>query len=132
MQKLVIRLAINALALYLAVGTGWLPNVQADETSAVAWLVLALIFGVVNALIRPLLKFMTCPLILATLGLFTLVINTGMLVLTGWIGQQFGFGITFAQPFWWQGFWGAFLAGLVVSVVSTVLTMLLREELGGR
>lgn len=130
MQKLVLRWAINALALYLAVGTNWIPGVQAQDTSAVAWLGLALVFGLVNALIRPLLKLLTCPLILVTLGLFTLLINTGMLVLTGWIGQYFGIGITFAEPFWWQGFWGAFLAGLVVSLVSTALTRLLRDELG--
>jgi putative membrane protein len=129
MQKLVIRWAINALALYLAIGTNWIPGVQAQDTGAAAWLGLALVFGLVNALIRPLLKFLTCPLILVTLGLFTLIINTGLLVLTGWIGQQFGIGITFAEPFFWTGFWGAFLAGLVVSVVSAVMTMLLREEL---
>ena len=92
MQTLVIRWAINALALYLALGTNWIPYVQAENTGAVGWLVLALIFGLVNALMRPLLKLLTCPLIIVTLGLFTLVINTGMLVLTGWIGQQFGFG----------------------------------------
>ncbi|MFP3853669.1 MAG: phage holin family protein [Anaerolineales bacterium] len=129
MQNLVIRWAINALALYLAVGTGWIPGVQAEETSAVAMLALALIFGLANALIRPILKLLTCPLILVTLGLFTLVINTGMLVLTGWIGRQFGVGITFAEPFFWNGFWAAFLAGLLITVVSAVLTMLLREEL---
>lgn len=128
MQKLLVRWAINALAMYLAVGTGWIAGVQAQDTTTVAILVLALIFGLVNALIRPILKVLTCPLILLTLGLFTLVINTGMLVLTGWIGRQFGFGITFAEPFFWDGFLAAFLAGLLITVVSGVLTMILREE----
>lgn len=129
MQKLILRWAINALALYLAVGTGWLAGVQAQDTSVPAMLGLALVFGLVNALIRPVLKLLTCPLILLTLGLFTLVINTGMLVLTGWIGRQFGIGITFAEPFFWQGFWAAFLAGLIISVVSAVLTLALRDEI---
>lgn len=129
MQKLILRWAINALALYLAVGTGWLAGIQAQDTSVPAILGLALVFGLVNALIRPVLKLLTCPLILLTLGLFTLVINTGMLVLTGWIGRQFGIGITFAEPFFWQGFWAAFLAGLIITVVSAVLTLALRDEI---
>lgn len=131
MQKLILRWAVNALALYLAVGTGWLAGVQAQDTSVTAFLVLALIFGLVNALIRPILKLLTCPLILLTLGLFTLVINTGMLVLTGWIGRQFGFGITFSEPFFWDGLLAAFLAAVVISVVSAVLTLALRDELEG-
>lgn len=129
MQKLILRWAVNALALYLAVGTGWIAGVQAQDATVTAFLVLAAIFGLVNALIRPILKLLTCPFILLTLGLFTLVINTGMLVLTGWIGRQFGFGITFAEPFFWQGFLAAFLAGVVISVVSAVLNMILRDEM---
>ena len=73
MTKFILRLVINAVALYLAV---WiLPGL--DLTGGVVSLLwIALIFGIVNALLGPLLKFLSCGLILLTLGLFTLVINT--------------------------------------------------------
>lgn len=124
MERLAIRWAINALALYLAVGTGWLSGIRAENTTWWAFVLLALIFGLINALVRPILKLLTCPLILLTLGLFTLVINALMLWLTGIIGQQVGLGITFAEPQW---LW-ILLGSLVVSIVSAVLTTVLRED----
>jgi len=124
MERLALRWAINALALYLAVGTGWLAGIQAENTTWWAFLLLALIFGLINALVRPILKLLTCPLILLTLGLFTLVINAFMLWLTGVIGQQVGLGIGFADPQW---LW-ILLGSLVVSIVSAVLTTVLRED----
>ncbi|MGA9532158.1 MAG: phage holin family protein [Anaerolineales bacterium] len=123
MQRLILRWAINALALYLVIGTSWFSGIHAQDTSAVAVIVLALIFGLVNALIRPLLKLLTCPLILLTLGLFTIVINAAMLWLVGLIGGAFGMGISF-EPWWW-----VLVASVVISVVSTLLTMLLRDEM---
>ena len=60
-----------------------------------------------------------------TLGLFTLVINTLLFALTGWLGSQFGIGFTIAEPW----FWNALLGSLVVSVVSIVLTLVLKDEL---
>ncbi len=123
MQRVILRWAINAVALYVAVGTGWIPGIRAENTSWWAILVLALVFGLVNSLIRPLLSFVTCPLILLTLGLFTLVINAGMFWLTGWIGQYFNIGFTV------QGFWPALWGGLVVGVVSALLSLILRDEM---
>ncbi|HSQ18294.1 MAG TPA: phage holin family protein, partial [Anaerolineales bacterium] len=75
MTRFILRWAINAAALYAAIAI--LPGI--DLPAGASWLSLiwlALIFGLVNALFRPLLKFLTCPLILLTLGLFVLVINT--------------------------------------------------------
>jgi putative membrane protein len=92
----------------------------------VSIVLLALIFGLVNALLRPLLRLLTCPFILLTLGLFTLVINTFLFWFTGWIGAQFGIGFRV------DGFWPAFLGGLVVSVVSILLSLLVRDELKHR
>jgi putative membrane protein len=89
----------------------------------VIWL--ALILGLVNAFLRPLLKLLTCPLILITLGLFTLLINTFLFWLTGQIGQVVGIHLII------NGFWPAFLGGLVVTVVSVVMTLILRDELKG-
>ncbi len=83
----------------------------------------ALIFGLANALIRPVVKFLTCPLIILTLGLFTLVINALMLLLASWIGDQLDVGFQVA------GFWpDAVLGALVISVVSFVLSLVFRED----
>lgn len=123
MQRLILRWAINAVALYIAVGTGWIAGIQAQETRWWAILGLALLFTAINALLRPLLKFLTCPLIVLTLGLFTLAINTALFWLTGLIGQYLNIGFTV------DGLWPAFWGGLVVGLVSAVLTLLLRDEL---
>ncbi len=122
MTKFLLRLLINAIALYLAVQV--VPGISL--TSGIASLIgLSLIFGLVNALVRPLLKFLTCALIALTLGLFTLVINTFLFWLTSVIGQSFGIGLVISDPVWWN----AFLGGLIVSVVSIVMTMILKDEL---
>lgn len=125
MDRILIRLVINAAALYLAIGTGWISGIHAENTSGGAILALAVVFTVVNAMLRPLLKLLTCPLIVLTLGLFTLLINTFLFWLTGQIGTLFAenFGYTF------DNFWAAFLGALVVSVVNGVLTLTFREEL---
>jgi putative membrane protein len=116
MTKFILRWAINAIALYLAVLI--LPGIDLrSDLVSILWL--ALIFGLINALFRPLIQLLTCPLIILTLGLFTLVINTFLFWLTSVIGQSFG---------WWN----AFLGGLVVSLVSVLLTMILKDELKGR
>lgn len=125
MTKFILRWAINAIGLYLAVMI--LPGI--DLTSnLVSILWLALIFGLVNALFRPLLQFLTCPLIILTLGLFTLVINSFLFWLTSVIGQSFELGLIINDPVWWN----AFLGGLIVSIVSVVMTMILKDELKGR
>jgi putative membrane protein len=126
MTKFILRLVINAIALYLAVLI--LPGIELTS-GPVSILWLALIFGLVNALFGPLLKFLTCGLIALTLGLFTLVINAFLFWLTSVIGQTFGIVMIISDPVWWN----AFLGGLVVSVVSVIMTMILRDELkGGR
>jgi putative membrane protein len=122
MTKFILRLLINAIALYLAVLIVPDIDLRSDPLSLV-WL--ALIFGLVNALVRPLLKFLTCALIALTLGLFTLVINTFLFWLTSIIGQSFGIGLIISDPVWWN----AFLGGLVVSIVSVIMTMILKDEL---
>ena len=125
MTKFVLRWVINAVALYLAVLI--LPGIDLrSDLVSILWL--ALIFGLVNALFRPLIQILTCPLIILTLGLFTLVINTFLFWLTSIIGQSFGFGLTISDPVWWN----AFLGGLVVSIVSVVMTLILKDELRGK
>ena len=118
-QKLLVRWLINAVALYVAAEL--VPGIQTDGGWQVL-LLMALIFGLVNALVRPILKFLTCPLIMLTLGVFTLVINALMLQLAAWLGRQFELG------FYVRNFWSAFLGALVISVVSFVLTMLIGDD----
>ena len=121
MNKFLIRLLINAVALYAAVT--FVPGIQPlPGTGWVSYLGLALIFGLLNALVRPLLKFLTCPLIILTLGLFTLVINTVLFWLTGLIGLNFGIGFTV------DGFWPAFWGGLIVSIISVILTAFFKDD----
>lgn len=118
-MRFLIRWAINTLALFAAV---WIvPGIRLNSGwFSLIWL--GLIFGLVNATIRPVLKLLTCPLILLTLGLFTLVINALMLSLTAWIGNLFGVELVI------DGFWAAFWGALVVSVVSVFLSLFVREE----
>src|SRR5512145_1318280 len=122
MTKFILRWIINAIALYLAILL--LPGIDL-ETGLISIVWLALIFGLINALFRPLLKFLTCPLIILTLGLFTLVINTFLFWLTSVIGQSFGHALIINDPVWWN----AFLGGLIVTMVSVAMTMILKDEL---
>ncbi len=121
MNRFFIRWAINAAALYAALQL--VPGIQTQNTDWGAILGLALIFGLVNALISPILKLLTCPLIILTLGLFTLLINTFIFYLVGQIGSWFGIGFEVA------GFGAAFLGGLVTSIVSIFLTLLFKDEM---
>lgn len=123
MRKLILRWAINAVALYAAIGTGWIDGIERQTTEWWGILVLALVFVVVNGLIKPIIKLLSLPLVLLTLGLFTLIINTGVFWLTGLIGQFFEVGFTV------NGFMPAFLGGLLVSLVNWLLISILREEL---
>ena len=113
-----VRWLVNAAALWVAtrivpgvtyVG-GWLP-----------FLGVALIFGVVNAFIRPVAKVLTFPIIILTLGIFALVVNGLMLWLTSALSDALDLG------FHVRGFWAAFFGALVVSIVSTLLSMLITE-----
>ena len=120
-MKLLITWFINAVALALA---AWLiPGIHIEDQQAwIAVALMAVIFGLVNALIRPLVKFLTCLINIITLGLFTLVINTLMLWLSGWIAEQLNVG------FQVDGFIPAFLGALLISVVSFVLNLFFRDE----
>jgi len=119
MTTLILRWAINAVALYAAIAI--VPGLQTANPNWQAYIWLALIFGLINALVRPILKLLTCPLLLLTLGLFTLIINTGMLYLTSRVGQIFGIGLSI------ESFGAAFLGALIISLISLVLTMFVRE-----
>lgn len=116
--RIIIRWLINAAALFVAVRL--LPGIEASNGGILA---VALILGFVNAIIRPILVFLTCPLIILTLGLFTLVINALMLQLAGSIGRILGFDFQITG-----GFGTVFLAALIVSIVSFLLSLVVVSE----
>lgn len=118
-MRLLLRILINAAALWAA--TEIVPGVRHDGPWE-SLLIVALVFGVLNVLVRPILKLLTCPLILLTLGLFTFVINALMLWLTGAVSESLGLG------FHVDGFVPAFLGALVVTVVNLLLSVILPER----
>ncbi|MEW6338937.1 MAG: phage holin family protein [Acidobacteriota bacterium] len=120
MKGLVLRWLIAAAALFVAAKL--VPGITVEGNSWAAFAVMALVLGLVNAVVRPLLKLLTCPLILLTLGLFLLVINALMLLLASWLAQAVGFG------FHVSGFWPAFWGALIVSVVTMVLSVFVKDE----
>ena len=112
---LLIRLIINAAALAAA---DWaLEGIHSAGLKST--LVMALIFGLVNAFIRPVIRILSFPLLILTLGLFTIVINALMLLLSEWIAGVFGVGFSV------EGFGAALLGALIISVVSILLSILL-------
>jgi putative membrane protein len=114
----IIRLLVNAAALWVA--TRLVPGVTYFG-GPLPLLGVALVFGVVNAVIRPVAKILTFPLILITLGVFAFVINGLMLWLTSAVSGALGLG------FHVSGFWAAFVGALVVSLVSRVLSLVAHD-----
>jgi len=121
-MKLIIRWLIVALAVAAA---AWLvPGIQVTGTNGVITvIVMALVLGLVNAIIRPLLVLLSCGCIVATFGLFMLVINAVTFWLASWITSQ-GFNLGFSV----DNLWAAFLGSLVFSVVSFVLSLILVDD----
>jgi putative membrane protein len=120
-MKLLARWVIVSLALFAA---AWLiPGIRVEGTSGIVYAVMAIILGLANAIVRPLLKLLTCPLIILTLGLFTLVVNGVTLWLSSWIAVNW-----LGVGFYVDGFWTAFLGALVVSIVTVVLSALVKED----
>ena len=109
-----LQLLINAVALWVAIQV-----VDGIDHRGSWWslLLVALVFGVLNASVRPLLKLLSLPILILTLGLFIFVINALMLRLTGWVSGLLGLG------FYVEGFWAALFGGLIVSVVSLLLSI---------
>ena len=118
-MKFFVRLLINAIALWLA--TRLIDGISFDG-EMIFLLLVALIFGVVNAIVKPVLIFLTFPFLIVTLGLFLLVLNGAMVWLTGAISDAADLG------FHVSGFRAAFLGGLVVSVVSFVLSLMVGKD----
>ncbi|MBK8459852.1 MAG: phage holin family protein [Micropruina sp.] len=109
----------------IAISTWLIPGIALTDAEpqnkVLAILAVAVIFGLVNAIVKPLFQFAAAPLILLTLGLFLMVINGLLLLLTSWVAEQLGLG--WHVDGWWSAFWGA----LVVSIVSFLLNAFVRK-----
>ncbi|HEX7238638.1 MAG TPA: phage holin family protein [Longimicrobiaceae bacterium] len=118
-MKLLLRWLASAAAVWVA--TRFVPGIHVGG-GVETFLVVALILGLANALVRPLLKMLACGVIALTLGLFLLVINAAMLLLTELLAQSLGY------DFRVDGFVPALVGSVVISVVSYLLSMLLTDD----
>lgn len=122
-MRFLIWVVVNAGA--LAVAAWLLEGIRiggkTTEEQAVTLIVVALIFGVVNAVVEPVVKLLSLPFIILTLGLFLIVINALMLLLTSWISEQIG------QRFVVDGFWTAVLGGIIITIATWILEAVLPD-----
>ena len=124
-MRLLLRILMNAAALWVA--TLVLGNSFGIEGSWLAWVGVAILFGLVNGLIRPIVQFFSIPITCLTLGLFTLVINALMLLLTSWLAGLFGINMQIGEGLI-NSLWTALLASIVISIVSAVLSWFLPDD----
>ncbi|MEV6428597.1 phage holin family protein [Nocardia sp. NPDC051463] len=124
-MQLLIRLIINGVAIWLA--AAWVDKIEilspdnSTTQKVVTVLVIAAIFTVINALVKPIVKLLSLPLVILTLGLFLLVINALMLWLTAKITETTEYGLRV------DGFWAAVWGGIIISVVNWVLGILVPD-----
>lgn len=120
-----IRLVITAIALWIT--TLIVPGVAVTgrngANTALTLLAVALIFGLVNAVLKPVIKVFGCVFYLLTLGLFALVVNALLFLLTDWIARQL------QLPFHVNGFWAAFWGAIVMAVVSWLISVAVPDRL---
>ncbi len=124
MMNFVVKTIANAAALAVAVWLFQDITLTGDSTGdkVLTLIVVALLFGLVNFLVKPVVKLLTLPLFILTLGLITLVVNALMLLLTSWLADTFDLGFRV------EGFWTALLGALVISVVSWATNVILPDK----
>jgi putative membrane protein len=117
-MRFLIKIAVNAVALWVAAwiveGISFGGGKFGSKFATVV--LVALIFGLVNTFIKPVVKFFSLPFILLTLGLFTFIVNAFMLQLTEWLAKPLGLSFTI-DHFWWDAIWGA----VIITIVSMIL-----------
>jgi putative membrane protein len=127
-MKVLARVLITAVALFVAAEV--VPGIQllssSTLTKVTTLVVVALIFGVVNAVLKPIVKTLGCVFYLLTLGLIGLVVNALLLWLTSWVAGKL------SEPFHITGFWPAFWGAIIVGVVGWLLSITLGENRHGR
>ncbi|BCK58778.1 phage holin family protein [Nocardia wallacei] len=126
-MALLLRLIINAVAIWLA--AAWVGNIdlvspadQGTGAKIVVVLAVAIVFGLVNALVKPIVKLLSLPLVIVSLGLFLLVINALMLWLTAKITETTDYGLRV------HGFWAAVLGAIIITLVNWILGILVPDK----
>ena len=124
-MNFLLRVIINAVAIWLA--TLVLSGLEVvgggdTTTTVIVFLVVALVFGIVNAVVKPIVKLLALPLYVLTLGLFTVIVNAAMLWVTSWLSQRTEYGLRI------DNFGTAVLGALIISVVSFVLSVALKNR----
>lgn len=124
MKNFVVKTVANTAALFVAI---WLLQditLGGDSTGrkALTLIIVAVVFGLVNFVVKPIVKVISFPLFIFTLGLITLVVNALMLLLTSWLAGKL------SLPFHVEGFWTAVLGGLIISIVAWAMNVILPDE----
>jgi len=120
-MKLILRWLIIAVSLYVAVLI--VPGIAVEGDAWIAFSVMALVLGLVNAIVRPILKMLSCGFIIITLGLFVFIINAGTFMLASNIARNW-----LGVGFYVDNFGAALLGSVIVSIVSVVLSQILIDE----
>jgi putative membrane protein len=127
MRRFLIRLLINAFALWLTTlivsGVSVKSYAPGWGERVITFLLVALIFGIVNGIIGNLIRIVAFPLYILTLGLLALVVNALLLLLVAWLSGLLGFGLVIDS--FWSGFWGALVLGLISWLIGIILRPLL-------
>ncbi|MFF4156855.1 phage holin family protein [Streptomyces sp. NPDC001678] len=124
MKNFVVKTIANAAALAVAI---WLLKgitLSGENTArkVVTLFLVALVFGAVNFIVKPVVKLLSFPLFILTLGLITLVINALMLLLTSWLADKLDL------AFHVEGFWSALVGGVIISIVAWAMHIILPDE----
>lgn len=131
MKNFLVKTGINAVALWIAAivvpGITLAQDSKSTSSKVLTIIVVAIVFGVINAIVKPIAHFLSFPLIFLTLGLFTFVVNAFMLQILSWLSDSLGLSFHINDFFW-----AAILGALVVSFVSMLINMLLPDELEAR
>lgn len=125
-MKIIIKILVVAAALWAA--TQFVDGITVSAGTPVkeigTLVAVALVFGIVNAVLKPIIATLGCAFYILTLGLFALVVNAGLLLLTSWIAEQL------RLPFHVEGFWAAFWGAIVIGLVSWLLDLILDAIVG--
>ena len=122
-MKILIRVVTTAIALWAATLLSGIELTTASVPRKVGTLVVvAVIFGLINAFLKPVVKTLGCVFYILTLGLFALVVNALLLLLSSWAADQMNL------PFHVDGFWAAFWGAIVVGVVSWLLNLFVHDD----
>lgn len=120
-MKLLLRWAISSIAIFAAAQL--VPGIRVDGMQAwTIYAIMAVLLGLVNAFIRPLLKLLSCPLIILTLGFFVLIINAASLMIAAWLASLLKIG------FYVDNFGAAFWGALVVTIVTVFFNLFIKDE----